>query len=325
MFPSLMQKKVILKVQPILEESLAELCSKSLPECMAMADMGCSSGPNALLPLWEIIETIDVTCSKLNKKTPILQVFLNDLPSNDFNTIFRSIVPSFEHKLKKEKRSKFGPCFIAATAGSFYGRLFPPHSLHFVHSSYSIHWCSQVPEGLVSEFGIPLNKGNICIAKTSPPRVQKAYIYQFEKDFTTFLRSRAVEMVAGGGMVLTLLGKSNKNPCYKYGVEIFQLIGTVLHHMVQEGLIEESTLDSFNMPFYSPSAEEVRHVIEREGSFTIKRLEEFELSWDANIEDGNNDLVFDKWERGKLSVEYTYSLEKGIGLLNNLVISMTRK
>ncbi|KDP29938.1 hypothetical protein JCGZ_18507 [Jatropha curcas] len=138
------QKKGILTAKPILEESIAELCSKSLPECITMAEMGCSSGPNTLLPLWGVIETIDSTCSKLNKKPPSLQVFLNDIPGNDFNTIFRSIVPIFEQKLKKEKGSKFEACFIAAMAGSFYGRLFPLRSLHFVHSSYSVHWLSQV-------------------------------------------------------------------------------------------------------------------------------------------------------------------------------------
>ncbi|KDP29941.1 hypothetical protein JCGZ_18510 [Jatropha curcas] len=285
-----MQKKAILIAKPILEESIAQLCRKSLPECITVAEMGCSSGPNALLPLWEVIETIDSTCTQLNKKPPILQVFLNDLPGNDFNTIFRSIVPIFEQKLKKEKGSKFEHCFIAATAGNFYGRLFPPHSLLFVHSSYSLHWCSQVPEGLVSESGIPLNRGNICIAETSPPSVQEAYKNQFEMDFTTFLRSRAVEMVAGGGMVLTFLGKSNKNPSYRYGCELLQIIGTLLYHMAKEGLIKEAALDSFNVPVYAPSIEEVRHVTETESSFTIKRLEEFELSWDANIEDGNSDL-----------------------------------
>ncbi|XP_069153311.1 S-adenosyl-L-methionine:benzoic acid/salicylic acid carboxyl methyltransferase 3-like isoform X2 [Solanum lycopersicum] len=29
-------------------------------------------------------------------------------------------------------------------AGSFYTRLFPSNSLHFVHSSYSLHWLSQI-------------------------------------------------------------------------------------------------------------------------------------------------------------------------------------
>ncbi|KAJ4824152.1 hypothetical protein Tsubulata_033620, partial [Turnera subulata] len=88
---SLFQKYVILKTRPILEEAVTKLCLESLTEdCFKMADMGCSSGPNTLLPLWEIMETIDSTCRTLNQKAPALQCFLNDLPGTDFNTIFRS-------------------------------------------------------------------------------------------------------------------------------------------------------------------------------------------------------------------------------------------
>ncbi|XP_065867813.1 probable caffeine synthase MTL2 [Euphorbia lathyris] len=343
---SLYQKKVILIAKPILEESIAQLCQESSSECLTMADFGCSSGPNTLLPLWEIIETIDSTCTKLNKKPPNLQYFLNDLPGNDFNTVFRSLVPNFQQKLEKDKGSKFEHCLIGAMPGSFYGRLFPPNSLHFVHSSSSLHWRSQVPEVLVSEFGIPLNKGGIFyVTDSSPTSLQKAYHDQFEKDFMKFLKSRSVEMVCGGHMVITFIAKSDKNP--------LELIQDSLKQMVHEGMIEESTLDNFNVPFYSPCVEEVRNVIERENSFKIKGIEEFEISWDSNIDDGNNELWFDILERGKyvanymravtetmlsshfgdaiidnlfhrLSIKVIDCLEAKIGLSNYMVVSMIK-
>ncbi|MBA0779036.1 hypothetical protein Gotri_003319, partial [Gossypium trilobum] len=34
--------------------------------------------------------------------------------------------------------------FIAGVASSFYQRLFPSNSIHFVHSSYCLHWLSKV-------------------------------------------------------------------------------------------------------------------------------------------------------------------------------------
>ncbi|EEF28055.1 Jasmonate O-methyltransferase, putative, partial [Ricinus communis] len=351
---SLFQKKVILKAKPILDESITELCRANLPKCLTMVEMGCSSGPNALLPLWEIIERIDSTCNEMKKKPPMLQVFLNDLPGTDFNTIFRSSVPNFQEKVVQEKGNKFGPIFISACPGSFYGRLFPPQSLHLVHSSCSVHWCSQVPEGLVTESGIAMNKGNICIAETSPPSVHKAYLDQFERDFTTLLKLRSEEIVPGGHMILTITAKNNDNPYCKYGSEFWPLIGMTLNDMVEEGLVQRSKLDSWNIPLYYPSAEEVTDLIQKENSFTISRVEEFVQSWDDNIEDGNSNLVFDKWERGKhvanymraaaesmlvtqfgnaiiddlfnrLSAKAAYYLENGMGLFNHLVISMTRK
>ncbi|WCJ40479.1 S-adenosyl-L-methionine-dependent methyltransferases superfamily protein [Euphorbia peplus] len=297
---SLFQKKMILTAKPILEKSIEELVSeKSLSEteCLTMADFGCSSGPNTLLPLLEIIETVDSSCTKLNRKPPSLQYFLNDLPGNDYNTIFRSLIPKFNQKLEKEKCSKFENCLIGAMPGSFYGRLFPSNSLHFVHSSASLHWLSQVPEGLVSEFGVRLNKGGIfCVNESSPVNIQKVYLDQFEKDFMEFLKSRSVEMVSHGRMVITFIANSSKNP--------LQLIQDSLKEMVYEGTIEESKLENFNVPLYTPCEEEVRNVIEREKSFKIKHIEEFELSWDANIEDGNEELSFDVIDRAKHVVNY---------------------
>lgn len=37
-----------------------------------------------------------------------------------------------------------------------------------------------------------------------------------------------------------------------------------------------------NVPSYSPSIEELKQIIEAEGSFILKTLETFKLKWDAN-------------------------------------------
>jgi len=131
------------RAMPALQETLGELYLDGVPECLKLADLGCSSGPNALLFLREMMDSIDAIQKKLNKKEPTFQIFLNDLFNNDFNNLIRSI-PSFYEELRREKGGDFGPCFIAAMPGNFYGRLFPDHSLHFIHSSYSVHWRSQV-------------------------------------------------------------------------------------------------------------------------------------------------------------------------------------
>ncbi|CAA3032622.1 SAM dependent carboxyl methyltransferase, partial [Olea europaea subsp. europaea] len=68
-------------------------------------------------------------------------------------------------------------CFISCVPGSFYGRLFPKKSLHFVHSSSSLHWLSQCLKGLAAN-GLPQSMPRIG-AKTmlkgckKPPKVAK--------------------------------------------------------------------------------------------------------------------------------------------------------
>ncbi|KAI5314166.1 hypothetical protein L3X38_043342 [Prunus dulcis] len=282
---SLLQRAVISTVKPIVDASIEELCCTLFPECLKIADLGCSSGPNTLLVVSDIIDNIRNTFQKLNRPPPSLQAFLNDLPRNDFNTVFRSL-PGFYKKLDEEPEKKLGPCFIAGMPGSFYGRLFPDNSLHFVHSSYALMWISEVPKGLVTKEGEALNNGNIYIAKTSPPAVFKQYLEQFKRDFTVFLRSRAEELVPGGSMVLTTMGsiKSDDPLC------IWEFVGTKLNDMVLEGLIEEEKLDTFNMPYYAPTTKEIEEVIEAEGSFILQNLEVFKNDWDSYVKQADSGL-----------------------------------
>ncbi|XVE93668.1 hypothetical protein REPUB_Repub01dG0214000 [Reevesia pubescens] len=283
---SLIQKQGMYRAKPILEETIRKLYCNNFPECLKIADLWCSSGPNTFSLVREIIDIVDDTCQRLNQEAPMFQVFLNDLPGNDFNTIFRSL-PSFSQRLMKEKGSNFGSYFIAGMPGSFYGWLFPSNFLHFVHSSYSLHWRSQVPESLKYTSGIPLNKGNICMARTSPHSVHKAYFDLCERDFKMFLKSRFEEIIPGGHMVLTIIGTDWKtdSSCNKT-YTVWELLGIALHDMVLQGLIEEAKLDQFNLPYYAPTPEEVRHVIQMEGSFNIQRFETYKMDWDANCKIG---------------------------------------
>ncbi|XP_048234220.1 S-adenosyl-L-methionine:benzoic acid/salicylic acid carboxyl methyltransferase 3 [Ricinus communis] len=264
------QKTAILMAKPILEESLLEFYCTKLPDCLRMADFGCSSGPNTFLAISQVVDIIESASQKLNRPPASLQAFLNDLPGNDFNTVFRSL-PSFYKKLKGEKGSKFAACFVAGVPGSFYDRLFPDNSLHFVHSSYALMWISEAPK--------ILNKENIYIAKTSPPAVFNSYLDQFQKDFTMFLKNRSEELIAGGCMVLTTMGsiRSDDPLC------IWEVVGSKLHDMVLEGLIKKEKMESFNLPYYAPTTEEIKKVIDAEGSFTLQRLEVFKMDWDAYI------------------------------------------
>ncbi|KAJ0097076.1 hypothetical protein Patl1_28974 [Pistacia atlantica] len=59
---SLLQKTVILKVRPFLEETIKDMFSSSSPTCFKVADLGCSSGPNTLLVVSEIIDIIQGIC-----------------------------------------------------------------------------------------------------------------------------------------------------------------------------------------------------------------------------------------------------------------------
>ncbi|KAI8027219.1 Benzoate carboxyl methyltransferase [Camellia lanceoleosa] len=290
---STLQKTAILMARPVLEDTLKKVYNNDVfPKHLKIADLGCSSGPNTFLVISQIINIIHNLMQQNNCKAPEIEICLNDLPQNDFNNIFKSL-PTFYKKIKTEKEEKLpGTCFVSGVPGSFYCRLFPRKSLHFVHSSYSVHWLSQVPERLE-------NKGNIYMARTSPPTVFEAYLKQFQMDFSTFLSLRSEEIVVGGPMILTFLGRRIADPTDKDCCILWELLTKSLLDLVPEGLIQKEAIDSFNFPFYYPYKGEVKAIIEKEGSFNLERLEVSECNWDANDNDDDEHFVFDKDRSGK--------------------------
>ena len=137
---------MISMTKPIFEEAITNLyISNNFPGKLNIADLGCSSGPNTLLVVSEVVKIINNICRKLdNRSVPEYQLLLNDLPGNDFNTIFRSL-PSFQENLKEQMGpGAAGSCFFTGVPGSFYGRLFPRNTLHLVYSCYSVCFLSKV-------------------------------------------------------------------------------------------------------------------------------------------------------------------------------------
>ncbi|XP_027362137.1 salicylate carboxymethyltransferase-like [Abrus precatorius] len=271
---SLLQQKVISLTKGMREEAITSIYLSKLPRCLAIADLGCSSGPNTFFVISEAIKLVDKLCREKNHQSPEYQIFMNDLPGNDFNNIFKSL-GSFKEQLSNEMEAEIGPCFFTGVPGSFYGRIFPNKTLHFVHSSYSLQWLSKVPEEMEN------NKGNIYMARTSPSNVLKAYHEQFQSDFSLFLKCRAEEIVEGGGMVLTFLGRRSDDPSSKECCYIWELLAMALNDMVSKGTIKEEQMDTFNIPQYTPSPSEVKLEVLKEGSFTIIGLEVSTVPWNA--------------------------------------------
>ncbi|XP_051124344.1 benzoate carboxyl methyltransferase-like isoform X2 [Andrographis paniculata] len=260
----------IMKTWHLLEEVLKKMSlDPGFSKCFTMADLGCSSGPNTLLVISRVIEIIRGLCDS-DRDNIEFQVFLNDLPGTP-------------------------RCIVLALPGSFYGRLFPRGSLNFVWSSYSLQWLSQVPKGLAS------NKSNISISMTSPQEVIDAYKKQYQRDFMTFLMSRSEEMMSGGYMILTIVGRSIEDSLLHDDYMQFTILADTFVEMINEGTVKEADLYSFNIPLYKPSTQEVEELIKIEGSFNLEKVEGFKVHWDAHVryDYGNRYDEVDKYKLGQ--------------------------
>ncbi|KAB2057697.1 hypothetical protein ES319_A11G184800v1 [Gossypium barbadense] len=243
---------------PVLKQAMLSFCCTDLLETITIADLGCASGPNTFIAVSEIISIMYKKCCELGRSPPEFQS-----------------LTAFQEKLQQENGPKFGPFFTAGVPGSFYGRLFPSKTLHFVHSFSSLHWLSQVPLELVDKANPVINKGKIFISRTSPAAVIDSYVTQFRKDFTLFLKLRSEEIAPKGRMVLTLRGRTTPDPTSDQSCLLWDYLGQAF-----QDLVAKEMLDGYYTPYYEPCPEEIQAEVEKEGSFAVDRLEVVALPWD---------------------------------------------
>ncbi|KAJ4730592.1 S-adenosyl-L-methionine-dependent methyltransferase superfamily protein [Rhynchospora pubera] len=281
---SSLQRNSIETLKNIIINSALDVYISLSPEQFTLADLGCSSGPNTVTVAGEIIKKIGGICHKYSIPAPDFSVMLNDLPTNDFNTVFVNS-PEFIQSLKDfAEIDEWGhpTVFVAGVPGSFYGRLFPRRSVHFVSSCSSLHWLSKVPPGLFNDIGQPVNKGKMYISHTSPPEVAKAYYKQFQGDFSKFLKARSVEIVSGGRMVLAMLGRRTQDHSDPSTTLLWELLAQSFDLLVSHEIIDQEKLNSYNVPFYAPNIIEIEEEVRKEGSFAIDYIDTFETKLNAS-------------------------------------------
>ncbi|XVF50517.1 hypothetical protein PTKIN_Ptkin04bG0107500 [Pterospermum kingtungense] len=231
-----------------------------------IADLGYSTGPNTFFAVNTIIEAVTHKF-KLKGHSSLLdfQVHLSDHVLNDFNTLFKNLPSGRQY-------------FASGVPGSFHGRLFPKASLDFVYSAYAVQWLSRIPQQLDDPNSPAYNPGRIYYSG-APDEVGKAYAAQYAKDMECFLQARAQEVVPGGLMALLIPGRPDeKLPSESSLGPLFQPLESSLLDMSNEEIIGKDKMDSFNLPIYSPSPDELRTLINKKGRFSIARLESSELT-----------------------------------------------
>ncbi|XP_037497208.1 probable S-adenosylmethionine-dependent methyltransferase At5g38100 [Jatropha curcas] len=130
--------------------------------------------------------------------------------------------------------------------------------------------------------------------------VCKAYATQFEKDMEIFLDARAKELVVGGIILIMVptIHDGISHSCEYFNVS-FDILGSSLMDMAREGLVREVQVESFNLPFYIPSAKEVTELVKRNSCFIIERTELFKAFSEMLMAES---CMCNEWRRWRLQL-----------------------
>ncbi|WVZ81767.1 hypothetical protein U9M48_029109 [Paspalum notatum var. saurae] len=309
-----MREKAMNHIKTVLEEATREVYTSLLPGAMVIADLGCSSGPNTLRFASEVIGVVARHRKELGlpHDQAQLQFFLNDLTGNDFNNLFMLVEQFKKSWGGNQKDEAPPPWYMCGLPGSYYTRLFPCQvftSSTLCSAFIGAHRCAYkmqsiiracAPEALEGMRKTCLDKGEIYITKTVSPSIVKLFQQLFQKDLSLFLKLRYEELVFGGQMVLTFIGRKHEDVfCGESNHHFYGLLAQSLQSMVEKGLLEKEKLESFYLPVYSPSIGEVVALVEQSGLFNMDHCKQFELNWDPYDDSESEDVVHDSIRSGK--------------------------
>ncbi|MCO5557947.1 hypothetical protein L7F22_011521 [Adiantum nelumboides] len=294
--------------KPRLHKAIAHLMhSRSMaghegPKQLAVADLGCSYGRNTIDCALFILQTLrhhfinSTPSAKHNivdaeadhaeaagageeeeeeEQGMEVHYFFSDLPSNDFNALFRAL-DALQRRDEQQGLDNM-KMYAAGVPGSFHSRLFPSASLDFVVCCYSLHWLSQVPPSILDRSSPSWNGGSTWIYK-SAKEVLNAYSLQAKVDIRSFIRNRAHEMRSGGVLFLFVAGSSQvPNYCPQaHRKTLWEIFDTAWFELVEEGTITLEEMEMFNMPMFFLSKDELKSALMEAPEFQLLQLESIE-------------------------------------------------
>ncbi|KAF3437216.1 hypothetical protein FNV43_RR19969 [Rhamnella rubrinervis] len=132
---------------------------------------------------------------------------------------------------------------------------------------------SRVPKEGEDKNSLAWNKGRIRYGNASNETF-KAYGAQYLKDIESFLNARAHEVVHGDLMALIFPGCPNETLHSEIPViKATELLGSCLMDLARKGVTSEEKVDTFNMPTFFPSMQQVEAAVKRNGCFIVEMVD----------------------------------------------------
>ena len=264
---------------PLIPEAIGKIDLEQIGSEFRIADYGCAQGQNSLLPIKTAIAEIQKLAVGSRKRTPAISVTHTDLPTNDWTTLFQTVLSSPESYLVGEK-----DVFCFASGTSVYEQIFPSQHIAFGYSAIVEHWLSRKPCNIPNEIWSARATG----------KVHEVWAEQAKTDWHAFLEYRAMEMQSSARLLIVGSGADANG--HSGAEALIDLVNSVLQQLVKDGMLYASEYEQMAIPTYYRSAEEWKKPFTSNSNpaeklpLSLDYFEEFTLP-DINLErfqqDGN--------------------------------------
>jgi hypothetical protein len=195
---------------------------------VVIADLGAAGGRNELAPLSTAIGAL-----RAHDVGAPVAVVHTDIPTNDFTTLFETVEHDPHTYLEQPE------VFAFAAGRSFYERIFPSSSIALGWSAIAVHWLSAVPASIVDHV--------YCSFATGAARA--AFTAQSAQDWRAFLDARAIELRAGGELVI--VGGAALDDGSSGAEGLMTALNDAIHTEVAAGEITSAEYDAMNVPTWN--------------------------------------------------------------------------
>jgi len=224
---------------PLIVEAINRIDLAQIGSEFRIADYGCAQGENSLLPMKTAVLQIKALAAKACRATTPISVTHTDLPTNDWTTLFQTVLFSADSYLAGE-RDVF--CFASST--SIYQQIFPQNHIAFGYSAITEHWLSKKP----------CNIPNQIWSARATGEVHNIWATQAKADWHAFLQYRALEMQPSARLLIIGSGANAEGDS---GAEdLIDLANQVLQQLVKDDTLKATEYEQMAITTYYRTAQE---------------------------------------------------------------------
>jgi hypothetical protein len=224
---------------PLIVEAINEIDLGQIGSEFRIADYGSAQGQNSLLPMKTAIAQIKTLAAKSGRKAIPISVTHTDLPTNDWTTLFQTVLFSPATYLAAESN-----VFCFASGASVYQQIFPLNHIAFGYSAITEHWLSRKPCNIPNEIWSARATG----------KVRGTWAAQAKADWRAFVQYRALEMQPSARLLIIASGAGAQGNSGAEGLT--DLANHILQRLVKDGTLRPDEYEAMAIPTYYRTAQE---------------------------------------------------------------------